>query len=371
MTAKAGDLARPGVPDYTGPWVGAVMPALLGDRDGDLLPAPARAARQAVLLVLDGFGWAELVRHRERLPQLAGMAGGPVPSVVPSTTAAGLTSIATGRPPAEHGIVGYRIRVGGEVLNVLAWRTAGGRDAPEPERVQPHRSFGGRQVPLVIRSEFADSGFTRAHLRDGRVAGWRTTAVLVERCRQLVAGGEPLVYAYYDGVDKVAHEFGLHGPFYSAELADTDRLVGALLDALPEHCALVVTSDHGQVHVGSEGMRALDALAPLVAAWSGEARFRSLYARAGAVGELRAAAAELVGDEGWVLTREQLFDEGWLGGRGAPEVRGRIGEVVLAARTAVGYVAPDLPGEAELVSCHGSITPEEVQVPLLAARGRA
>jgi hypothetical protein len=48
-----------------------------------------------------------------------------------------------------------------------------------------------------------------------------------------------------------------------------------------------------------------------------------------------------------------------------------VGDVVLAARTAVGFVDPTLPHEAQLLGAHGSITRTEVEVPLVAARGRA
>ena len=74
--------------------------------------------------------------------------------------------------------------------------------------------------------------------------------MLVEHCRRLVGHDERFVYAYYPGVDTVAHEFGLHDEYYLAELAFADELVGRLLDALPGHATLVVTADHGQVHVG-------------------------------------------------------------------------------------------------------------------------
>jgi len=54
-----------------------------------------------------------------------------------------------------------------------------------------------------------------------------------------------------------------------------------------------------------------------------------------------------------------------------PAVYRRVGDVVLAARTGVGFVDPTLPYEAELIAAHGSITVAEVEVPLVAARGRA
>ena len=49
----------------------------------------------------------------------------------------------------------------------------------------------------------------------------------------------------------------------------------------------------------------------------------------------------------------------------------RIGDVILAARGPVGFVDPTLPTEANLMGAHGSITAAEVEVPLLASRGRA
>lgn len=357
-------------PDYDGAWVGAIVPALLAGAQASWLPEPVRAARSVVLLVLDGLGWNAVQAQRDELPQLGAMVGSAITTVAPSTTSAALTSIATGLPPARHGITGYRLRVGGTVLNVLGWFAEGGQP-PEAERVQPHRPFEGRPVPVVTRAEFSGTGFTKAHLRGSRFVGWRTTSSLVEHCRRLVVGGESLVYAYYDGIDKIAHAHGLQDEFFSAEVLAADRLVGELLSVLDADTALLVTADHGQVHVPPDGREPLGAVAGLVGAYSGEGRFRSLYARPGTSGELLAAARELYGDRAWVLSRDELFDEGWLGEGASAEVRGRVGDVVLAARTAVAFMDPGQPFEGMLVSHHGSLTADEMYVPLLAARGEA
>jgi hypothetical protein len=351
-------------PDYGGAWVGAVVPALL-DGDGSWLPAGVREARGVCLLVLDGLGWHTLSEHRDQLPTLRSLEGGPIITAAPSTTSAVLTSISTGLPPARHGVVGYRMRVGGEVLNVLRWETRSGQ-RPEPEEVQPAAAFGGRPVPVVSRAEFADSGFTRAHLRGGRYVGWLTDATRVEWCRRLTADGESFVYAYHDGVDKVAHAHGLEDGFFAVELAAADRLVADLLAALPAGYALVVTADHGQAHVGAKGWVDLDAVAGLVTAWSGEPRFRGLHARPGAAAELWAAAGEEYGDRAWIFSRDELFDEGWLGDGASPAVRGRVGDVVLAARAGSAFAAPDAPNERKLVALHGSLTRAEMVVPLIA-----
>jgi hypothetical protein len=357
--------------DYDGAWIGALVPALLGGAPAPWLPAVALDADGVVLLVLDGLGWSALDAHADRLPELTAMTSVPATSVVPSTTAAALTSIATGLAPAAHGVVGYRMRVGGQILNILRWQVAGERNAPDPRRVQPTPPFLGRGVPVVTRAEFRETGFTGAHLRGATLLGWRTTAVLVEHVRRAVVGGARFVYAYYDGVDKVAHEYGLNDGFYAAELAAADALVGALRDTLPPEYALVVTADHGQVHVGPDAVVDLDSLDRYVSTYSGEGRFRSLHARPGASANLRAAARECFGEVAWVFARDELFDDGWLGAGATAETRGRVGDVILAARALTSFRDPGDPKESLLVGRHGSITPDEMLVPVAVARGRA
>jgi hypothetical protein len=361
---------EPARPCYDGAGVAGVVPALLGARPAEWLPASLRGARSVVLLVVDGLGW-DAVSARPELGELRALDGGAITTVAPSTTASALTSITTGLPPSQHGVVGYRVLIDHAVLNVLLWQMSNNRRAPEPFSVQRHPPFLGRAVPVVTKAEFASTGFTDAHLRGGRFLGWRAVSSLVELCRRLVAAGEPFVYAYYDGVDAVAHAHGLHDGFYDAELRAVDRLVGWVLDALPADAALAVTSDHGQVHVGPEGWLSLGRLDGLVERCSGDGRFRYLHARPGAAAALLDAASTCFGGDAWVRDRAQLLDEGWLGPAPSGATRRRVGDVVLAAQGPVAFVDPALPREATLVSAHGSVTEAEVLVPLLAGRGRA
>ena len=357
-------------PTYSGPGVSGIVPGLLDPGGAAWFPGVVADARSVVLLVVDGLGWEDLERRRRRLGVLASMDGGPISTVVPSTTAAALTSITTGLAPSQHGLVGFRVRVDGRVLNALSWESNGHR-APDPALVQRQEPFRGRDVAVVTRSEFRNSGFTIAHLRGGRFVGWRTVSGIIEHCRRLTGEGERLVYAYYPGIDEVAHMYGLYDGFYDAELAFVDRLIDDLLDALPRSTALMVTSDHGQVHLDPEDWVALGPLADLVDACSGDGRFRYLHARRGAAEELLSAAQQTHGKRAWVLSRAQLVDEEWLGPTPSANVARRLGDVVLAAHRKVAFIDPGLEREAKLRSAHGSMTSAEMLVPLLAARGRA
>jgi len=354
---------------YGGACVASVVPVLLRGEHPTWLPEPVRGARAVVLLVLDGLGWDTLQEHASRMPVIGGMAGGAITTVVPSTTAAALTSITTGLAPAAHGVIGFRIALDGDVLNVLAYQMARKQRPPDPFSVQRHAAFLGRDAVVVSSAAFRESGFTKVHMRDVRYVGYRVESTLVEHLRLLARGDERFVYAYYAGIDEVAHGYGLHTGFYPAELAAADRLVGDVLDALPSDVALVVTADHGQVHVGPDGWRPLAAVDELLSHASGDGRFRYLHARRGAAGELAAAARDAFADVAWILTRTDLLDGGWLGPEVAPATRRRAGDVVLAARADVAFVDPALPREAQLVSAHGSLTAAEMLVPLLAGRG--
>ncbi len=119
--------------------------------------------------------------------------------------------------------------------------------------------------------------------------GWRAvSAISVEVGRELRAG-ERFVYAYYGGIDKTAHERGF-GDFYDAELRFADRLVADVLDALPPGAVLLVTADHGQVHVGDQIIDPAPELLAMVTAQSGEGRFRWWHAQRGAAEDLVAGA---------------------------------------------------------------------------------
>ena len=363
--------AEPVAAEYAGACIAGIVPALVAGQPAPWLPDAVRDARTVVLLVVDGLGWDALAQHPDRLPTLCGLEGGPITTVVPSTTASALTSITTGLAPSQHGVTGFRVMVDGRVLNVLSWQAGNGRRGPDPFTVQRHPPFLGRSVPVVTKSEFRASGFSGAHLRDTRFYGYSTPSGLVEHVRLLAAAGEPFVYAYYAGVDAVAHAHGLHDGFYPAELAAADRLVGDLLDVIGPGAALLVTSDHGQVHVGPEGWIGLDPLAEMIAACSGDGRFRYLHATKGAAPALLEAARDAHGGpagHAWVWSREELLDGGRLGPDVAPATRRRVGDVVLAARGPVAFVDPALPREAHLISAHGSMTAAEMQVPLLAGR---
>ncbi len=364
---------QPIIPDYAGANVRGIVPALLGpstwaDTVPDWMPDAVRAADAVVLFVLDGLGWDQLHDHAELAPTMMSMHGRSIHTVAPTTTATALSSITTGLTPGEHGLVGYRMALGGDVINVLRWAVGDQqvRRSHPPRDVQTFEPFLGQHVPVVAQGELQNSAFSEAHLRGCDPVGWRAPSSIAVEAAAQVEAGERFVYCYYNGIDKIAHERGF-GPFYDAELRFADALVADLMAAVPAGTAVLITADHGQVDVGARIIDPSPELLGRVTMQSGEGRFRWWHCRPSDVAGLAAAAHDAYHDVAWVVTKEQMLDEAWFGPTVAPPIQRRLGDVALCAREAVSFHEAADSGPFELVCRHGSLTSAEVNVPLLGA----
>ena len=97
----------------------------------------------------------------------------------------------------------------------------------------------------------------------------------------------------------------------------------------------------------------------------GEARFRHLYCRSGAVDDVAATWRSVLGDRADVLTREEAIGRGWFGAV-EPLVMPRLGDVVVACRGDHAVISTtDFAYESTLIGLHGSLTADEMLIPLL------
>ncbi|MEJ8280519.1 alkaline phosphatase family protein [Pseudonocardia spirodelae] len=333
-------------------------------------------ARAAVLLLVDGLGHELLRAHAADAPVLAGLAdAGPLTVGFPSTTPISLTSLGTGLPPGAHGTLGLRLRVDGELMDVLSW-SAGRRDLREslpPERVQPaptvleRAAAAGVEVTSVGPAEFRTSGLTRSGLRGG---DYRGVHALGDLAAEILAGahgpGPRLVYSYHADLDKVGHLYGPGSEPWRLQLRMVDALLGTVLDGLPTGTLLAVTGDHGMVTVD----RLVDAdddpaLADGVALLGGDPRARHVYTRPGAAADVLAAWRSVLGADATVVSREQAVADGWFGPV-EDRVADRIGDVVAALHGTAAVVRSQAePFLSSLPGQHGSFTTAEQLVPLL------
>jgi predicted AlkP superfamily pyrophosphatase or phosphodiesterase len=363
--------------------VPSAVAAVTGAAD-DLLRWP-RPPRAVAVLVIDGLGHRLLDEHAAAAPTLAGASREVLHAPFPTTTATSLTSIGTGRPPGEHGIVGYSFAVPGDdrALFALTWTwdrhdpRFDARGDVDPDRLQPRatafeaaRDRGVRAV-TVLRPEFVDSGLTRVGLRGGHVVEATDLETTLRAVEGALAGpGPTVVYAHHGDLDALGHLTGPYSEEWVAELERIDGAVARSMARLPEDAVLVVTADHGMVHVPEEGFIELTQHPQLlqgVRTLTGDARARQIHTRPGATEEVLAAWREHCGPDAWVTTRDAAVAAGWFGPRVEEAAYAHIGDVVVSARRLdLGWVHAehDLFG-GRMPGLHGALTDEELEVPAI------
>lgn len=378
----------PVLPRYGVSSLADLVPALLGAAgSAEFAGAPRLGlgdARSVCLLLVDGLGDLLLQAHRDAAPTLAAHRVGALTAGYPSTTATSLTSVGTGRTPGKHGMVGYLFEPfpgAGSLLNALRWQFQGqdrsALDTVTPEQLQPEptaferAAAGGMRVVSVSSPLYRESGLTRAGLRGGTYVGASTWGSVVAHVASALR--KPgFVYAYVSDLDAAGHDLGPGSPGWLAQLSLVDRLVTALAEALPPKALLAVTGDHGMVAVTAEDRVTVDipALMTGVRTMGGEPRARYLYARPGAANDVLATWQALLGDRAWVVSAEQAIADGWFGPVVSPRVVPRLGDVLAAAQGTTVLVRPEVePHLTAMRGQHGSLTPAELNVPLVVIRG--
>jgi hypothetical protein len=364
-------------PAYGHRGLGEVVPAIGHALGSDVLPAPTGLvlpeAPAYVLFLIDGLGSRLLTRYAHAAPYLSSLAVDSEPGTagVPSTTATSLTSLGTGLTPGTHGLVGFTSRIPGtdRLLNALYWDKS-----VDPVVWQPHPTAFGRltdagvRVDVVNKREFDRSGLTIAAQRG---AGYIGADRIGERIAGAVAGSQhrpSLTYLYDGDLDWTGHRYGVDSPQWLQQLAAIDAEAQQLREALPDEVRLVVVADHGMVDATSAGRMDVDEHGELrdgLVLLGGEARFRHLYVADGAASSVAGAWTELLGDRAEVLLREEAVDRGWFGAV-TEQVLPRLGDVVVAARGDLAmFSSKDFGYEMSLVGLHGSLTPEEMLIPIL------
>jgi len=354
----------------------------------------AAGARQVVVVLMDAVGLKWFERWMDD-PLVERGTLGALTSVVPSTTSAALTSLWTGRSPAEHGILGYEVflKEFGMVANMITHAPASfdgevgslyhaGFDPetflPVPT-IGPHLSAAGIESHAFLHKRIAGSGLSKMHYPEVEQHAFDGLADLWKSMRQLLekdSDDRRYVWSYFGEVDYLAHVHGPNDDRVSAEFelfikslkAD---FVGALDSDAAKDTVLILMADHGQVTTRKDPHFELrnhpDLARRLHMLPSGENRLAYLYPKPGQMDAVEEYIARTWPRMFRVMPSNHALEAGLFGpGEPTKTTRSRIGDR-LAVSQKDGYLwwaAKENP----LLGRHGSVTPDEMLVPILMIR---
>lgn len=343
------------------------LDALQGRR-GALGLAPVT---HAVVLLVDGLGTAALTSRAGHARTLASRLGidAAISSVFPTTTAAALASLTTGALSGQHGMVGYAAldAAHDRVVNQLTgWDDGMTSDWQRLPTLFERADAAGLSAIAIGPARYRDSGFTRAVLRGAEYRQGASIADRLARAVETLAGPPALVYVYVPELDSASHAHGLQSPNWISALEELDAAVARAVPRLGAGHGLLVTADHGVIDVPHDAQRIVDPGLMLgVRHVAGEPRCLQLHLEPGESVDHHAERWRVhEGDRAWIATRAEAIEAGWFG-EVAPEVLPRIGDVLVAARKRIAYyVDPEDTGR-RMIGQHGSLSPDEMTIPLL------
>lgn len=345
-------------------------------------PLGLPSVRKAVVILADGLGVSSIRARTGHARFLSSRLNKSsiIDGVFPATTAAGIATLTTGVEPGQHGLVGYQVLDGAHdrVVNQLT----GWDDGMQPATWQRARTVFDRAADENVPSfaigpaRFVASGFTQAVLRGAHYVAANSIADRFVAARRILDDNPTaLIYLYVAELDVAAHAHGWESDRWLAQLETLDSEVSSFASTLRSDEGLLLTADHGVIDVPESKHVLFDTDPSLIAGvrhLAGDPRCVQLYLEprqsevtADALADAWRASQ---GDRAWVYTRAQAVAAG-LYGRVAEDVLPRIGDVIVAARKSIAYYdsRPANQKARGMIGQHGSLTDEEVRVPLIRA----
>lgn len=330
-----------------------------------------RPARSAVVVLVDGLGAGALGARAGHARFLAASRKR-LRSGFPTTTAAALSTLTTGRPPGTHGVVGYS---GWNPDAEVVMNMLGGWDDEVPagwlrsSTLFTAASEVGVDPVVVGPARYRSSGMTANVLGGARYVPADTIAQRVDAAIEETLVGRSLVYLYVPELDSIAHKHGWQSDRWTASLEALDGELAGLDARVAADVGIVVTADHGILDVPEESNIAIDPdLLVDVIGVAGDPRCRQLTVAPGTdVSALVEAWRTKYGKRAYVASKDEAIAANWFGAV-ADEVRPRIGDVVVVARGSWAFnddrELDPRKDPKRMIGQHGALTDDEVGVPL-------
>lgn len=378
-------------------WLGMAPLGAMPLRSPLVVTAPPDV-RRVILILVDALALHRLQRWMSdgtapvwaRLVEQGKLAA--LTSITPSTTTAALTSLWTGRSPAEHGVAGYELWlkeygvVGNMILHTpITFENDAGslfRAGFNPEQflnlptLGAHlASHGVRPYALQHRS-IIRSGLSQMFLRDVDVHGYLTATELWVNLRHLVESNprQRQYYWVYTGqIDHYSHFYHPDDERTAAEFAEFSRaferhFLDRLSPASRKGTLVLLTADHGMIVTQKSAQHDLrnhpDLTHLLHILPTGEHRLMYLFIKPGCADQVRAYFNQTWPGQFLFLDPTEAVARGLFGpGTPHPRLADRLGDLIAAARgDAYLWWANK---ENPLIGQHGGLSADEMIVPLL------
>lgn len=286
--------------------------------------------RHYVFFVIDGLGY-NLVSSFPKNGMLSKIAPEKIYSIFPSTTTAVLTSLATLKWPAEHGLLEWwtyfeNLGIAGTVLPYKERETEADMHnwQPYPELIIPTSGWPKESEYsrfTFLPKDLTDSPCTRIFYgEDKSIIKYESFADGIDKLINLMKNSKEKSYSYfyYPCVDTSLHTHGTTG----AEVIDYLRTIDWGIKKFREsvsvdECRVVMSADHGQINVSESEVIVLEdgnqMLDMLEIPPTGGSRVIMFHVKDGMSSKFEKYFNEKFGESFILYTQDEFIKQGYLG----------------------------------------------------------
>lgn len=360
-----------------------------------------RGAKNVVFIMIDSCGiqqFASSNRCKRLFKELGSLA---LSSVFPTTTSTVVTSIACGRPPEEHGIVGHSIyieEIGAVVDTLRASVTRKSRDSLWRAGVDLEKLVWSKPLHYdldeeAIYVELLPWGIARTGLShflgvERNTVGFVNLVDAFSTAKKVLKkfkDKKVVLQVYIHELDSLGHKYGPYSKEYRLDLRRIERNIIRFIRSLrgkeQSQTVLMLLSDHGQDRLEpsktvkftwEEAMEIGECFRIEPIGTSG--RVRHFYVSKDRADEFVESMEERINGAGVLLSYDEVERELWKGVKNRKRARTRMGDYLFVPlsgseiRVSRKVERPPALIEEEYVSSHGSLTLNELVVPFFAAR---
>ena len=336
-------------------------------------PLGLGAKRSVCVLLIDGLGYRNLANAGGHASFLNSTDIEKISCYFPATTSTSLTGLATGKTPVETRFVGYQVFDSSieAPRNLLSgWVDyQAGRSYQSEKTISEIALEQGTEFHVVSLPAYQETGLTAATMHRANFHGEVDLAKRFAVAAELLQQDSPkVVFLYVPELDQLAHQWGCESNKWLRGIEEVDSLVRKLVSTLPRQTGLLVTSDHGVLDVPENCHIYLDETFPneVFTFVGGDTRGLFLYlANKEEIQSVKNILEASYEEDCWVLTPGDLVASGYW--NELSNVQDVLPELILLARKKVALYHRGFAKKKSLlmVGHHGSITNEELTVPLL------
>lgn len=348
-----------------------------------LKPESLSGSKTLLLMVLDGLGYEYLI-HQGKGSLLYENLKDKLTSVFPSTTAASLTTFATGLAPQQHAITGWfmYLKELGMVSAILPFKPRNGGISFSQTQVEPRKIFDQPsiferlQVPsyMVTHKDFVKSDYTCATTGKTKRVYYRNLKGFFRKIKRIIRwhNHQKFIYAYWSEFDHLCHKYGTKSKEVTDHFTNLNKSLAAFLNSIEgTNTTLIITADHGLLDTDASQVIQLKnhpkLSETLILPLCGEPRVAYCYVRPSKTRQFEDYIANHLAEYGELYRSEELVEKNYFGlFEPHKNLFDRIGDYILIMKDR--YIIKDfLLGEKEQfnIGNHGGLSKEELFVPLI------